>query len=186
MENSENFHLKVGYNRTLFPRSSQPRSLTFTARAASVAAEATNSSSAASGTSSADAPVLLTCRQCKQPFDPAQNHPSACSFHPAHYGGTEWWNVVRAVPWRYRVVARSYHPMGDAMFYGITTPMPAPSNLLTTESFSYHKVGKEFLYHSEETRAEWGEVENFWDCCGRNDPTDPGCTKGPHRSYDDV
>ncbi|CAI5464488.1 unnamed protein product [Closterium sp. Yama58-4] len=122
-------------------------SVSLTARVASEAAEATNSSSAASGASSAEAPVLLTCRQCKQPFDPAQNHPSACSFHPAHYGGE---------------VKRKW------------------------KSFSYHKVGKEFLYHSEETRAEWGEVENFWDCCGHNDPMDPGCTKGPHRSYDDA
>eukprot|EP00897_Mesotaenium_endlicherianum_P007788 jgi/Mesen1/7037/ME000367S06252 len=54
------------------------------------------------------------------------------------------------------------------------------------KSYSYHKVGQEFLYHSKETEAGWGEVENYWDCCGRTDPFDLGCTTGPHKSYDDA
>ncbi|GJP43610.1 hypothetical protein CLOM_g3051 [Closterium sp. NIES-68] len=132
-------------NRPARAPCSPARGIAYTCKAS--AAETATSSSATSDASAAVQPVLLTCRQCKQPFDPALNHPSACSFHPAHYGG----EVKRK--WK--------------------------SNL-------YHKVGTEFLYHSEETRAEWGEVENFWDCCGRNDPMDPGCTKGPHRSYDDA
>lgn len=28
-----------------------------------------------------------TCKNCKQAFDPLENHPRACRFHPAHYGG---------------------------------------------------------------------------------------------------
>ncbi|KAJ3709314.1 hypothetical protein LUZ61_013019 [Rhynchospora tenuis] len=30
---------------------------------------------------------LRTCKNCKSQFDPALNHPSACSFHTAHFGG---------------------------------------------------------------------------------------------------
>eukprot|EP00850_Spirogloea_muscicola_P018489 SM000170S02661 [mRNA] locus=s170:82064:83663:+ [translate_table: standard] len=90
--------------------------------------------------------TLLTCRQCKQQFDPSQNKDGACRFHPAHYGGE---------------VKRKW------------------------KSYSYHQVGIEFLYHTEETRAEEGEVTTFWDCCGRSNQFDPGCCKGPHISYDD-
>ncbi|XP_039123120.1 uncharacterized protein LOC120259557 [Dioscorea cayenensis subsp. rotundata] len=32
-------------------------------------------------------PVLRTCKNCKQPFDPSVNHPRACRFHTAHFGG---------------------------------------------------------------------------------------------------
>ncbi|KAJ7534113.1 hypothetical protein O6H91_13G080500 [Diphasiastrum complanatum] len=28
-----------------------------------------------------------TCRNCKQQYDPAENHVKACRFHTAHYGG---------------------------------------------------------------------------------------------------
>ncbi|GBG69317.1 hypothetical protein CBR_g4014 [Chara braunii] len=31
--------------------------------------------------------VMLTCRQCKRPYDPDQNHPGACRYHTAHWGG---------------------------------------------------------------------------------------------------
>ncbi|GAB4827945.1 hypothetical protein Ancab_034830 [Ancistrocladus abbreviatus] len=31
--------------------------------------------------------VLKTCKNCKSQFDPAVNHPRACRFHPAHFGG---------------------------------------------------------------------------------------------------
>ncbi|KAJ4821171.1 carboxypeptidase [Rhynchospora pubera] len=31
--------------------------------------------------------LLRTCKNCKSQFDPALNHPSACSFHTAHFGG---------------------------------------------------------------------------------------------------
>ncbi|CAM6086126.1 unnamed protein product [Calypogeia fissa] len=30
---------------------------------------------------------LRTCRNCKKPFDSSQNHPRACRFHTAHFGG---------------------------------------------------------------------------------------------------
>ncbi|XP_057436484.1 uncharacterized protein LOC130728922 [Lotus japonicus] len=30
---------------------------------------------------------LNTCKNCKTQFDPALNHPRACRFHTAHYGG---------------------------------------------------------------------------------------------------
>jgi hypothetical protein len=32
-------------------------------------------------------PALRTCKNCKQQYDPAANHPSACRFHTAHFGG---------------------------------------------------------------------------------------------------
>ncbi|KAJ0971524.1 hypothetical protein J5N97_019483 [Dioscorea zingiberensis] len=37
----------------------------------------------------ADGPgsALRTCKNCKQPFDPSLNHPRACRFHTAHFGG---------------------------------------------------------------------------------------------------
>ncbi|CAN6479189.1 unnamed protein product [Victoria cruziana] len=31
--------------------------------------------------------TLRTCRNCKTQFDPSLNHPSACRFHTAHFGG---------------------------------------------------------------------------------------------------
>nr|XP_043607974.1 uncharacterized protein LOC122579805 [Erigeron canadensis] len=31
--------------------------------------------------------VLRTCKQCKAQFDPSLNHPNACRFHSAHFGG---------------------------------------------------------------------------------------------------
>ncbi|RDX90949.1 hypothetical protein CR513_27130 [Mucuna pruriens] len=30
---------------------------------------------------------LRTCKNCKTQFDPALNHPLACRFHTAHFGG---------------------------------------------------------------------------------------------------
>ncbi|XP_078438603.1 uncharacterized protein LOC144709073, partial [Wolffia australiana] len=30
-----------------------------------------------------------------------------------------------------------------------------------------------------------GKVLQYWHCCGSEDPSDPGCTRGPHLSYDD-
>ncbi|KAM0057730.1 hypothetical protein Hdeb2414_s0005g00161761 [Helianthus debilis subsp. tardiflorus] len=30
---------------------------------------------------------LRTCKQCKTQFDPLLNHPQACRFHTAHFGG---------------------------------------------------------------------------------------------------
>ncbi|KAK3123273.1 hypothetical protein QOZ80_8AG0627690 [Eleusine coracana subsp. coracana] len=35
----------------------------------------------------AASPTLRTCKNCKQQYDPAANHPSACRFHTAHFGG---------------------------------------------------------------------------------------------------
>ncbi|XP_072967786.1 uncharacterized protein [Typha angustifolia] len=32
-------------------------------------------------------PLLRTCKNCKTQFDPAVNHPTACRFHTAHFGG---------------------------------------------------------------------------------------------------
>ncbi|KNA19574.1 hypothetical protein SOVF_060320 [Spinacia oleracea] len=31
--------------------------------------------------------TLRTCKSCKTQFDPALNHPLACRFHTAHFGG---------------------------------------------------------------------------------------------------
>ncbi|XP_038879129.1 uncharacterized protein LOC120071126 [Benincasa hispida] len=31
--------------------------------------------------------TLRTCRNCKAQFDPSLNHPRACRFHTAHFGG---------------------------------------------------------------------------------------------------
>uniref|UniRef100_A0A7I4C9E8 Uncharacterized protein n=1 Tax=Physcomitrium patens TaxID=3218 RepID=A0A7I4C9E8_PHYPA len=30
---------------------------------------------------------LRTCRSCKQKYNPLENHPRACRFHTAHFGG---------------------------------------------------------------------------------------------------
>lgn len=32
--------------------------------------------------------TLRTCKNCKTQFDPSLNHPRACRFHTAHFGGT--------------------------------------------------------------------------------------------------
>ncbi|KAK9272406.1 hypothetical protein L1049_002778 [Liquidambar formosana] len=31
--------------------------------------------------------TLRTCKNCKSQFDPSLNHPRACRFHTAHFGG---------------------------------------------------------------------------------------------------
>lgn len=31
--------------------------------------------------------TLRTCKNCKTQFDPLLNHPRACKFHTAHFGG---------------------------------------------------------------------------------------------------
>ena len=42
----------------------------------------------ASGGGEAEVKVeLRTCRSCKKMFNPLENHPRACRFHTAHYGG---------------------------------------------------------------------------------------------------
>ncbi|KAF8701814.1 hypothetical protein HU200_033135 [Digitaria exilis] len=41
---------------------------------------------AASGGGAAGS-VLRTCKNCKQQYDPSANHPSACRYHTAHFGG---------------------------------------------------------------------------------------------------
>ena len=41
---------------------------------------------AASGGGAAGS-VLRTCKNCKQQYDPTANHPSACRYHTAHFGG---------------------------------------------------------------------------------------------------
>ncbi|KAL6879656.1 hypothetical protein ACP4OV_012315 [Aristida adscensionis] len=38
-------------------------------------------------TGGAAGPALRTCKNCKRQYDPAANHPSACRFHTAHFGG---------------------------------------------------------------------------------------------------
>lgn len=35
-----------------------------------------------------DQVALRTCKNCKTQYDPALNHPRACCFHTAHFGGT--------------------------------------------------------------------------------------------------
>ncbi|KAG6606995.1 hypothetical protein SDJN03_00337, partial [Cucurbita argyrosperma subsp. sororia] len=40
-----------------------------------------------SSANSNDQLTLRTCRNCKAQFDPSLNHPRACRFHTAHFGG---------------------------------------------------------------------------------------------------
>ncbi|CAN0913765.1 hypothetical protein LINGRAHAP2_LOCUS28136 [Linum grandiflorum] len=40
-----------------------------------------------SSTPESNAMNLRTCKSCKNQFDPVHNHPRACRFHTAHYGG---------------------------------------------------------------------------------------------------
>ena len=59
--------------------------------------------------------VLRTCKNCKQQYDPTANHPSACRYHTAHFGGNHlkytsnlrpnmlnWlrWDVKKDTIWR--------------------------------------------------------------------------------------
>ncbi|CAL9151904.1 unnamed protein product [Musa acuminata subsp. burmannicoides] len=39
------------------------------------------------GAAAAGQRVLRTCKNCKRQYDPALNHPLACRFHTAHFGG---------------------------------------------------------------------------------------------------
>lgn len=34
--------------------------------------------------------TLRICKNCKTQFDPSLNHPRACSYHTAHFGGTSF------------------------------------------------------------------------------------------------
>lgn len=46
-------------------------------------------SAAMSGAVSEQSRSLRTCRRCKQTFDPAENHSSACRYHPQLWTGGE-------------------------------------------------------------------------------------------------
>lgn len=41
---------------------------------------------------------LRTCRICKKPFQPVHNHPQACRYHTAHFGGG-FGNSFFLLPW---------------------------------------------------------------------------------------
>ncbi|KAF9664026.1 hypothetical protein SADUNF_Sadunf17G0113300 [Salix dunnii] len=81
--------------------------------------------------------TLRTCKNCKTQFDPSLNHPRACRFHTAHFGGE---------------TKRKF----ESVYTGGTMNTP-----------------------------DSGQVSQYWHCCGSEDPFDPGCTAGPHSSYDD-
>lgn len=37
---------------------------------------------------------LRTCKLCKSQFDPSLNHPQACRFHSAHFGGNPFYFIL--------------------------------------------------------------------------------------------
>lgn len=40
--------------------------------------------------------TLRTCKNCKTQFDPLLNHPRACCYHTAHFGGTRFLSLIFA------------------------------------------------------------------------------------------
>ncbi|KAI3462584.1 hypothetical protein Pfo_019247, partial [Paulownia fortunei] len=42
--------------------------------------------------------TLRTCKNCKTQFDPSLNHPRACRYHTAHFGGSLR-AYTQAAPW---------------------------------------------------------------------------------------
>lgn len=43
--------------------------------------------------------VLRTCRNCKTQFEPLLNHPRACCYHTAHFGGTLFHSTFTSFVW---------------------------------------------------------------------------------------
>ncbi|EES14884.1 hypothetical protein BDA96_05G108300 [Sorghum bicolor] len=73
---------------TPLARAPLPRALPLLrpAPAVRLASRGRSRATAASGEGAA-AQVLRTCKNCKQQYDPSGNHPSACRYHTAHFGG---------------------------------------------------------------------------------------------------
>ncbi|CAA6661260.1 unnamed protein product [Spirodela intermedia] len=44
---------------------------------------------------------------------------------------------------------------------------------------------RERLHGGTLNTPDSGKVLQYWHCCGSEDPSDQGCTLGPHSSYDD-
>ena len=71
---------------TPLARAPLPRALLRPAPAVRLASRGRFRATAASAEGAAR-PVLRTCKNCKQQYDPSVNHPSACRYHTAHFGG---------------------------------------------------------------------------------------------------
>ncbi|XP_022143294.1 uncharacterized protein LOC111013199 [Momordica charantia] len=56
-------------------------------RASKLSADSTKFHTIRNSANSNNQLTLRTCRNCKTQFDPSLNHPRACRFHTAHFGG---------------------------------------------------------------------------------------------------
>ncbi|KAA3458420.1 thymidylate kinase-like isoform X1 [Gossypium australe] len=105
---------------------------------------------------------LKTCKNCKTQFDPLLNHPRACHFHTAHFGGNHFFSALLQLVDLHVPHVRTF------LFTGETK----------------RKFESVYAGGTMDT-PESGKVFQYWHCCGSEDPFDPGCTAAPHASYDD-
>ncbi|KAJ8442457.1 hypothetical protein Cgig2_022340 [Carnegiea gigantea] len=108
--------------------------------------------------------TLKTCKNCKTQFDPTLNHPRACRFHTAHFGG----NFTTS--------------------FSVPPPSPSDYDVELTDYKCIRETKRKFesVYEGGTMNTpNSGQVFQYWHCCGSEDPFDPGCTYSPHLSYDD-
>ena len=140
-----------------------------------------------SGSSTA-LPELRICRQCKNQYDPSLNHAAACRFHTAHFGG----------PFKLYSPGFIHYPNFCMIFSGVVDCIlnreirPSGSYfpiflLISTEKKTGETKRKFESVHTGGTMStpESGKILLYWHCCGAENPSDQGCTLGPHSSYDD-
>ncbi|CAI9276619.1 unnamed protein product [Lactuca saligna] len=70
---------------------------------------------------------LRTCKQCKTQFDPSLNHPQACRFHTAHFGGETKRKFESILLTLAALLLHILHMMIDTK--GKMTILPSTSNL---------------------------------------------------------
>ncbi|RVX07530.1 hypothetical protein CK203_025278 [Vitis vinifera] len=111
---------------------------------------------------------LKTCKICKTQFDPLLNHPRACRFHTAHFGGI----AVNREATELNVDA--------VQLLGVLDPMGQAPNkaLILNLRMSFLQPGEtkrkfESVYTGGTMNTpDSGQVLQYWHCCGSEDPFD--------------
>ncbi|KAB5516649.1 hypothetical protein DKX38_027297 [Salix brachista] len=158
--------------------------------------------------------TLRTCKNCKTQFDPSLNHPRACRFHTAHFGELLILPVTvncETCIWAFfaskmRLLSRVGDMAKVQDLKGLYVLEGVKGKRFKQEIMIHNYNQGHNLNPSEgeyeclgETRRKFesvytggtmntpdsGQVSQYWHCCGSEDPFDPGCTAGPHSSYDD-
>lgn len=129
-------------------------------------------SNAAAAAAAPASPSARLCRNCKQYYEPSENHDRACRYHTKSYTG----DTKRKGDWsanadRVRSVAGVWRKGGlQELVVGGFMPDP----------WSFHPSLMATYTHTPQF-----ENERQWWCCGEPSLDAPGCKYDRHRSYDD-